>query len=303
VPDAVSLLEAVSRVAPLGFRFRDELSGLGVGDGLAVSVRPASSAAPAPAASTSPSGVFAFHALPGLVARPPPPAHPRLPVQFGEGDGAYWAGLPPPVTFTIDVADPWGRFLPCSFQATAPSRGLFLPPCVPLSPPGSPPGIDDAIPLFSAAARVVPGPVAVVRAELWDPVAAAPAAWALVEARLGGGPTFRGVADADGRLAIFLPYPAPDDPFNSPPASLVPGLGPPLTAQEWPLELAAHYARQAPVPAAPDLCTVLGQPPAALWGRYAGAVPLAGLTVRFGRELVVRSDDTDPPAGSVRVTA
>jgi hypothetical protein len=295
-------LEHVSRVAPLALRFRDELLGLPVADGLAVTARAAPAPAPAVAATVSPSGVFAFHALPGLVARPLPPARPRVPVLFGEGDDAFWSALPPPLAFTVEVTDPWGRFLPCAFQVAAPARGLFLPPCLGASPPGSPPDPEDGIPLFSAPTRAVGGPVAVVRAELWDPVAAAPAAWALVEGRLGGGGVHRAVADGDGRLALFVPYPPPDDPFTITPASFVPGLGPPLMEQEWPLQLDAFYARQAPAPAAPDLCAVLAQPPARLWDRYAGHVLLAGLVVRFGRELVIRSADVDSPAGRVRVT-
>jgi hypothetical protein len=301
VSNAVALLEEVARVTPLGFRFRDEQLGVLVGDGLAVTLRTGSAASPTLAATTSPSGVFAFHALPGLVARPLPPARPRLPIQFGAGDADYWRTLPPPVAFTVDVDDPWGRFLPLSFQASAPTRDLFVPACLSGASSGAPAA--DAIPLFSAPARSVAGPIAVVRVELWDPVASAPAAWAVVEAQLAGGPPCRGMADAEGRLALFLRYPPPDDPIHSVPASLVPGLGPPLTAQEWALELQAFYARPAAPTAAPDLCTALAQPPATLWADRGGGVPLGTLSVQFGRALLVRSRDTATPAGRVRITA
>jgi len=303
VPDPVIVREVVSRVAPLAFRFHDELLGVAVGDGLEVTAWPTQAPATTVAAAVGPSGVFAFPSLPGLLRLPPSHSGPPIPVAFGEGDLAYWAGLPPPRPFTIGVADPWGRFLPCVFQTAAPSRGLALPACLSQSHSGPPSDGEQGVPLFSAPTRAVQAPVAVVRAELWDPLAGSPAAWALVEGRLGGGPPFRGLADALGRLTLLIPYPPPDDPFTSPPASFLPGLGPPLTEQEWPLSLSATYTPQLPAPQAPDLCSVLAQAPVTLWARYADRVPLDSLTVRYGRELVVRSEDTDPPAGSLRVTA
>jgi hypothetical protein len=300
----VAPLEVVSRVPPLALRFRDTLFGATVGDDLQVTARPGTSTVGQRSADVGPSGVHTFHALPGLVALPAPPASPRRPVQFGSGDAGYWSTLPAPRPFHVEVRDPRGRFLPLAFEAAAPTRGLFQPPCLAGAggSPSSPPELDGSIPLFSAPTRQVATPVAVVRMDLWDQAAGAPAAWALVQGRLAAGPWHQGLADARGRLVLFLPYPPPDDPFTSPPASFVPGMGPPLTDQTWTLDLQAFYAPQAPAPDLPDLCAALAQPPVTLWGSFAGRVPLAAPPLRFGEVLTIRSVDAGPPAGAIRVS-
>jgi hypothetical protein len=147
-----------------------------------------------------------------------------------------------------------------------------------------------ALPLFSAPTRAGGGGLATLRASLWDALADAPASWAVLEARIGGQPTVRGLADELGRVALVFPYPEPSAfAEQSPPSA-------PFTKQEWPVQLFASYLPQRPVPTLPSLPAVLGQPRAQLWADSTLTVPLAQATLRSGQELVVRSVDTSPEA-------
>ncbi|MFL6254980.1 MAG: hypothetical protein ACJ74T_08145 [Pyrinomonadaceae bacterium] len=147
-----------------------------------------------------------------------------------------------------------------------------------------------ALPLFSAPTRSASGGLATLRASLWDAHAAAPAAWALLEARIDGGPTVRGLADEQGRVALVFPYPEPAAfAEQSPPSA-------PFTKQEWPVQLFASYMPQRPVPTLPSLPDALAQPRAKLWADSGLTAPLAQATLRSGQELVVRSFDTSPEA-------
>lgn len=149
-----------------------------------------------------------------------------------------------------------------------------------------------ALPLFSAPTRAVGGGLATLRASLWDALADAPAAWALLEARFNGQPTVRGLADEAGRVALVFPYPEPAAfAEQSPPST-------PFTKQEWPVQLFASYMPQRPVPTLPSLPDALAQARANLWADSALTTPLTQATLRSGQELVVRSFDTSPDAPS-----
>ncbi len=163
------------------------------------------------------------------------------------------------------------------------------------------------MPLFSSPSRSVPAAMAVLRAELheWSQEAdhiGGPAAWAVIEARIGGRVTARGFADEKGRIALIFPYPEPlIDGLDSPPD--VSRLSPPgpagqsLRAQEWSIELVAFYGRLRPVPPTfnaqpiPDLSDVFMQPPADLYADSERQMPLTVVKLRFGQELTVRSRD------------
>lgn len=147
-----------------------------------------------------------------------------------------------------------------------------------------------SFPLFSAPTRAGGGGLATLRASLWDALADAPAAWTLLEARIEGQPTVRGLADESGRVALVFPYPGPATfAEQSPPAA-------PFTRQEWPVQLFASYMPQRPVPTLPSLPDALSQPRAKLWADSALTAPLTQATLRSGQELVVRSVDTSPEA-------
>jgi hypothetical protein len=258
----VIVSERLTYVAPLGVRFLDPATSRPVADGLVVR------AAGRPAFANR-AGVFVLTGVPGLGV-----------AERGAGDDAYWAEPPARTTVTVDVDDPRGRFLPFSFDADLPARGAFELAC------GSPPGVDGPIVLFSSAARPVPAGCAVVRADLWDAHAGAPAAWAVLEVRAPGLAPARGLADARGGVAVVFPYPEPSGLDGSPPSLERRA----LSAQSWPVRLRVFAAPQAdPVPPRPDLCTVLTQPEATLLAGASPATPLTDATLDYGRELVLRT--------------
>ncbi len=252
--------ERLTYVAPLGIAFLDPANGRRVEDGLIVSANGVRAFA-------NRVGVFVLAGIPGLGA-----------TERGEGDEDFWADPPTRAAVTVQVDDRYGRFLPFSFEAGLPARGLFELAC------GSPPGAPAPIVLFSAPARSVPAGSAVVRADLWDVDADAPAAWALLEARAPGLAPARGLADVRGSVAVVFPYPEPPGLDGSPPSPQRKA----LARQSWTIQLRAFAAPQPEVvPNRPDLCAALMQPAATLLADTSPASPLTDATLEYGRELVV----------------
>jgi hypothetical protein len=310
-------LEVVTTVAPLGLRFRDVVTNTFVGDGLSVTAYPAANNRKRVAAFANRAGVYVLQHAPGLGE-----------FERGAGDEDFWANLPPGKPFVVEVEDDERRFLPFSFTLDLPQRRIYrwLSPldASPVSPISSPPDTSapvSAVPLYSAPTRTAPAGLAVLRAELWNPLTDAPASYAVVEARTDGQLLARGIADDAGRLALIFPYPQPvkfavispvGSPVGSPPAPR----GPALLDQAWPVTLSAGYTPATPpvpppdrdagdpdVPLAlPDLRATLTQllaPPATLWLDYAGGVALPAQTLGYGRELTLKSNDAtnnSPPA-------
>ena len=149
-----------------------------------------------------------------------------------------------------------------------------------------------ALPLYSAPTRAVAGGMAVLRASLWDATADAPAAWAMLEARVNGQPTARGYSDASGQIALLFPYPEPPSfvQQNPPPPAVA------FTRQEWAVSIFASYKPQDPAPRLPDLKAVLAQPRATVWADAARTTPLTKVTLRSGQQLVVRSYEASTDA-------
>src|SRR5579872_4792860 len=268
------LLESVARVGPLGVRFWDFAEERFVADGLIVRVGLASGGSRI-TATAGESGIFTARGLPGLNV-----------IEFGDTAAGYWSTTTTK-SYVVEVHDPAGRFLPFSFPARLPARGLFVWTCA-LSPPSS--GLSDGVPLFLAPSRPAASMRGVIRAQLQDAATGGDAAGAVLVATIAGSATVTGIADARGRVAIVMPYPEPSDfPIigSSPP--VVP-VGSSLAAYSWPVTLAAQYGRITPYPPYPDLCTTLRQPGATLLGDASGS-PLPTQTLRMGVELVVRSVD------------
>jgi hypothetical protein len=268
--------ERFTRTALLGVRFWDRVSGRPVADGLEL-VETSSGVA----ATYGPHGVFAFHDLPGFSDS-----------AYGAGDEPFWNSPPPArAPFTFRLRDRERRFLPFTFEADVPTRGLFAEDCG-LTP--SPPEIVGVVPLFSAPSRVAPGAVARVSADLWDAEADRHAAWAVLEVSTGTGAAYRGVADERGRVVVLFAYPEP--PLHAASPSPPPGSRA-LSNQTWPLTLSVRYAPAAmspppPDPASgepPDLCAVLTQPPATLLASGSPVTPLGTQLLAFGRELALRT--------------
>ncbi|MDX6269639.1 MAG: hypothetical protein QOD28_862 [Acidobacteriota bacterium] len=292
----VHVLERMTLVAPLGLRFHDAATGERVGDGLSVTVYRANNSAQRVRAYANRSGTYVLHHAPGLRE-----------FEHGAGDDEFWNNLPPPQTFVVEVIDEERRFQPFSFEAELPApRGLFnwLSPAEPSSPASA----QQSIPLYSAPARGIQSGMAVIRADLWNAQANAPAAWAIVEARLDGQLHARGLSDRRGSIALIFPYPKPtDSPLASPVASPPVNKNVPLLEQTWELTLTAGYAPTDDAAAAkpaslPDLRAALDQlnaPPAKLWTDFGGAIELMSVTLRYGQELILKSQDSitvSPPA-------
>ena len=270
----IQVFERAHRVAPLGVRFRDPVTGAIIHQGLRLWAWPVLDPSRRTQAGVNSSGAFYFNDLPGLRN-----------AEFGAGDDPYWATI---VTrqFVVEVQDWQGRFQPFSLDVDLPHKGIL--DWALGSPLGSPVTAHSPrpVPLFSTAARSIPSGNMVIRAELFDPVARAPAPFAVVDAIIAGEAPARGVADERGRIAIVLPLPKPIDFANgggSPPD------GPPLTSQVWTVQLNAFFSRPDPVPAYPNLRVTLSQPAATLWANEGRTQPLGTQSLSFGRDLIVRT--------------
>jgi hypothetical protein len=279
--------ETVQVVAPLGLRFWDQVTNQPVVDGLSVVAYPTEQPNRRVEAVRTLSGMYAFADLPSLPSA----------VRFGAGDARYWDQLAVLHSHTLEVYDAAGRFLPWSFTADVPVRGVFSADCGPTGSPLSFPS--GAIALYSAPGRPVPVGMAAVRAELWDIAQAAPAAWAVLSVSASGGVTGRGVADRMGRVLVILPYP---EPGGFPHGSPLHGSGPPLTHQQWSVELEAHYTPTDPVPYSPELCRTLeDQQVAWLWSRVTPGQALDHDWLHFGEQLVLRTTDLATGRASSRL--
>ena len=273
------LLERIGRVAPLGIRFHDAVTGVPIPDSLHVVGYPNIAPVQRRTAFTNASGVYVLQNLAGLRA-----------IENGEGDEDFWATLPPPQVYTIEVTDLRGRYLPCRFEANVPTRGVFELPCLPVeSPPAQP---QASIPLFPGAGRTVIGGRAIVRANLYDPLREQVAAWALVELYLDGRRLARAIADTLGGVLLDFPYPDPIDFLPESPLST----GISLTSQVWTLDIRAGYLPLPAEPARLDVCAAINQPAATLWSAWdgpSGVTPLTEITLEFGKELILRTQDVD----------
>ena len=288
--DLTTVIERLSLVAPLGLRFWDQVSGRTIGDGLLVTAYPETQPYRRVQAFSNPSGIYVLHHVPGLRE-----------VETGQGDQGFWDHHPPQSPFVLEVVDRERRFQPFLLRLALPVRGVFN---WQLPAGESPPADMLGVPLYSAPNRVVPAAMAVLRADLWDPRGGpdrtgGPAAWAVLAAHVPGQPIVRGIADAQGRVALIFAYPElVTNVLASPP--LASPLSPPeggtaLRQQAWSITLQAAYEPQDPIPALPNLDKVLAQPLARLWDDFE-RTELTQVTLRFGQELIVYSRD----AGGVR---
>lgn len=254
--------ETFSLLAPLALRFWDPVALRFVTSDLLVTATALGQRGRPVAAMLNLSGVYCFLHLPGLRS-----------LEQGAGDSAYWTQISPlRRPFQVTVIDRSGQYLPMTLSLMAPGQGLYTPTCggsaftVP-TPPTS-------VPLFSAPTRPTPPGMAVIRSELRQ--ANQPAAWAVLEAwnaapdELGAELVGRGQADAQGRVALFLPWPRPT-------------LGQPLDAQSWSIHLRTRYTPTLATASPPDLCAVLQQPVASLT-----PIPATPVTLFYGREIIVK---------------
>lgn len=297
--DPVAIIESIPSVTSLGVRFWDQVTGSPIRDGLNVTAYSAAAVlrkvqtlpdnrqvvsiiAPRVQAFPNRQGIYLLRNLPGLRT-----------AENGTGDANYWASVQTR-PFVIEVVDTYRRFQPCSFVADLPARGVFSLNCVPIS---SPPGtVLSGVSLYSAPGRIAPGAIAVIHADLWDLDANVPAAWAVLEAQVAGQPPVSGFADLNGHVAIIFPLPEPVNTALTSPGAPLAAAAIPLIQQQWPVQLQAAYTRLSPIPAVPDLCYLFAQQAATLWMDSTQSQPLTTVTLTFGQELVVRSQDPAYPS-------
>jgi hypothetical protein len=282
--------DRVTTVAALGLQFHDAATGSLVGDGLSVWAFPVGRPAAKRALIANRVGVYVLHQAEGLID-----------LEHGAGDQAFWQNLPSPKQFVIEVNDESSRFQPFQLSVDLPVKGIYQwnggmngSPLSPLS----------SIPLYSSPPRVVPGGMAVLRAELHDPFRdgdGGNAGGAMLELYDGELLVARGFADEQGRIALIFPYPSPrsfppgsppGSPLSSPPVAT----GPALTDQVWTLKVRAFYSPPVASPIdqttedpLPDLKSTLAQAEAQLWTDADRTEMLSEVALQFGRELILKS--------------
>ena len=271
------VLERFSRVAPLGVRFWDVAAQAPVHAGLVVTARtPRGRVLPM---FPNSKGVYVLQDVPGL-----------RPFETGDGSDEAWAAAPAPQPYTLEARDTQDRFHTFTFEAQVPTKGILSWECItspPLAPLPMPPGY---VPAYPTAGSAVPGGMAAVRADLYDPEAGGPAAWAMLEVSLDGVLLGRGIADERGCAVVVFPYPEPIDTTPGSPMTF----GVPILEQVWSLDLRAYYAPNDPVPTAPDLCLVLNQAEADLWRVWNSPTdnePFTAVDLHYGAEAIARSFD------------
>lgn len=272
----MTALESLGVRTLLGLRFWDAATDRQVIHDLSVTAWPQALTSRQVNAVRTASGNYALSGLPGLRA-----------AEHLESD-APDAGSAP---FVVQVRDRRRRFLDAVFTVALPLAydGLYLVDA-PESVPGSnPPGVY----LFSAPWRSVPTGFAVIRALLEDEATGEPASWAVLEAEVGG-ETWRGIADADGQVAIILPWPLLEGTVSSSPP---PGSQIPLAEQEWAVTVGVAYEPTAlgfPPGSqdVPDLSTILAQQAGRVWAEDAGPpVATQEFSLSYGQGLVLRTDE------------
>ncbi len=279
-------LERLSIYTPLGIRFWDPAAGAPVVDDLEVTAMPPDRPDLAMRAEITPSGIFAFHHLPGMHSLEV--SDPDLPA------GVHPLAASPPFSerFLVSARDRQERFQTCLFFVDLPYQGIY-----PTQPITSPPSSLSGFYLFSAPTRNPAASLAVVRAQLVERLSAGkfrPASFAVLEVQPPTGPAWPGIADGRGSITVFLPQPA----FSPPPPQTSPLTPPtsPTRSVAWDLIVRVRYASPPLEPvkgfSVPLLGNVLNQPLAMIYSDLdAPGQPVAQLSTRliFGQPLLVQS--------------
>lgn len=294
-------LEKQRIFTPLGIRFWDFAQDRTVDDGLVVSaVSPVPGLDPIAAVRTR-SGVYAFQGLPGLHD-----------VEYPNSNSGAVTSPPQAIPFVITVTDTLRRYLPQIFtvELPLPYRGVFLSNEV-----TSPPGAAARAYLFSATSRPVPSGCAAIRAQVWNKGANSPAAYAVLQLMVGGN-LWTGIADENGAVAVFFPFPPLERlSLGSPPGS---GQGT-IYNTTWPVSVQVRsQASKLIFPLAtrsnlapfwlttPSLKSIMNdQGSATIWSTEVGP-PAAtfSATLQYDAELVLRTAAivTDQFSGSLLIT-
>ncbi len=285
--EAARDLELLTIISPLGIRFRDSLTGTFVDDGLSVIAYPESDPLSRTIAFANRKGVFVFRDLPGLqevVRQTPAPDSSEHPT----ADESFWTKNTEVRRMVVEVQDERKRYHPFEVSIDVPNKGFFR---WAFDTEVSPLSADAWVPLFSTPSRIAPAGMAVIRAELLDSVTGKPAAWALVEAIMGGSVKCRGLSGTDGQLVLMLPYPEPKNAsILSPVESPLSGERTPLLSEGWEVSFGAYYSPLSPMPTIRDLDEVASQSRAMLLTELSPPTELGARTLNFGKELILKPD-------------
>lgn len=277
----IVVLDKLTRRADLALRLIDNVRDAPVNDGLLVEAWAITTLAPRFVAARSPlSGIYGFHTLPGLRGyemgeRPAVDFCPHADdeEENGENDDTDNAN------FVVTVEDQMGRFLPQLLLLCLPKTSVVT------------------VPLFSSPARPTPSGLGVIRGEVWDRAANAPASWARISATFGADEPWMTVADARGMFALFVPY-----------AAALPALtgNPPVTTAtigeiQWNVTLRAFYEpailRRVPGSPLPDTRTVMEQSQGTIYSAIGvdpepAPNPRLDKPLRFGVELIAATQNS-----------
>lgn len=287
-------LETLASQSLLGIRFWDRLAGSSIAAGLQVTAQRLSDdlarrvGRPTTGRPT-PAGVFVFF---GLAAEEKVGPDPREQI---------WATTPPSHHVVVDVEDSLGRYLPMSFVARFPFRGMFKGVGdwlnSPLIRPIPNKGDEMGVYLWPASRRPVPLGCAIIYAHLvvGDGHNPPPAAYALVKVTQPGSQptkpfTYFGMADAEGKLSLPLPYP--------PVIASASGSYPSLKEQTFAVRIMIQYKSddQATLPGSsiPNLKTLLDQALARIGTHWSTDTPpklktgqTLDLKLKYGRPLIL----------------
>lgn len=276
----LAISEQVTRFTPLGIRFWDPLTDRQVSDGLTVQANPVGRPEKRISAFQTKSQVYAFSGLPGL----------------GDiEDGTIDPLSVPPTdrkSFIVNVQDRLNRYLDVSFavRLPLPYLGTFLSEQK-ISPfEGAPPGLY----LYSSVSRRLQSRYALVRGNLLDRDLGLPASHALLKLHTDDGEVWFGIADAEGRFVLGLPFPSLGDGFGGSPASTQI----PLHQQSWEAELEVCYApshrETFPGASVPSYVSLLNQSAAEVFpvdpDASSSTVTRLPVSLQFQRATVVRSE-------------
>lgn len=278
----------------LGIRFWDPVTQQSVTEGLQVTAqrlradRSQRLGQPVPGKVT-PGGAIAFFGL--TPAERPDDTVPDL-----------WDGQPADQRVVVDVVDRRSQFLPLSFVAQFPLRGVFQGQGAWLSTallrPEPAAGAALGVQLWSAPSRLVPPGRAMVRSQLVVGETMTPAAYALLRVQLAPplpatALDYFALADHRGTVVIPMPYPRVPEPATASTPY------PSLDQQTFPLRITAQYhpnPAMLPGSTVPNLEALLTQPPANIgvfWEagppRTLPPQPQLSVNLQFGQPLILRT--------------
>jgi len=261
---------------PLGLRFWDHGANEPVRDHLNVTAWSREGGLTPIHAVRNPSGIYAFHGLPGLRDWEYP------------FDGQEFESSPPiSKQYIIKIVDLHKRFLNAAaiVEAPLPDDRIFKDTI------NSPPERDKGFRLFSAPTRATKPHLAVIRAYLWDELQDKEASYAVLKIGIGA-TIWTGIADEKGKVAVLFPYPmAMRSLDTSPPSGRIP-----FHEQSWNITVMAFYGgadvTRLPYAELPNLANILRQTQAKIYEKVTSSLDQLSETLTLGRQLVLRTLDT-----------